>query len=909
MFSCLLCGLDNPSPNARFCTQCGPSANWPREEVDLPHQVAKYWVSVRDLMLEPDHDEVSFQDLSTGLRIRLKISFATHNDLMQAIVAQRARAQALSRFSFEFDENVFDSIAGQDTQLRFRLSNNSETDLLKISISWDDPETPSPVDFAIKGTRFLKPGEKLVVSGTYVFPRSGPKDIVDMRLTVSDPYHETATFSVVPFSFKVGAGPQPVGLAQDTAPRWKILRRTLVLDDAMPSTVVPAIMPAGLGPVPLPVSVAPAAASRAETDELTQRAHHFVQALEAMTRMLPAAEQGRLFTNAFIPLNWLEGLTTITGEDGPEDVLGLTLEDVSQAVRDAEGALSNDFHCAATCVTRGGLAVYHGDEPSGANGSWTLYQWNQLWPNGLKFFKQRFGPTAFIVSFGSEASRSALPGLRFDLRRYQGPESVDACIERASQCLDDICAIAPIPDDLTPGSWGGSDEDQLDDAPEIEYDGIHYRGQAVDGVPHGHGVLIYDNGDQLKGTFDNGEINGEATYTYASGTVLVGPHRQNVAHGLCKVTQPDGSEEECLFSEGDYLASGPFGKLGKTVSYVGQIRDGKGNGYGMARFPDGTFYIGEIKDDHRWGIGWEEDASGVYVGSFIKGFRHGDGMLTDKNGDTYQVLMSHDEVLSREPYETVRHEDGSSYTGGLDDGVRQGLGVYRYANGDMYVGEWDGGIKSGHGVYYWTSGACVVSEFLLDTATGAGTYIDAEGRETEGLLHKYELVFPAALDSLEFRELDNGARYRGEMQNGQYHGFGLYIFADDNYYLGQFANGKRHGHGSYFWTDLDSPWSEMGGQFVNDNLQGQGKQVGQGSNAGHTYEGEMTTNPATGNWDRHGRGVYRFPDGRVLDGYWNFGEFTDNTPPGAGGGQSKSQGLWGSFKEGFKKGYDSTSKE
>jgi len=46
----------------------------------------------------------------------------------------------------------------------------------------------------------------------------------------------------------------------------------------------------------------------------------------------------------------------------------------------------------------------------------------------------------------------------------------------------------------------------------------------------------------------------------------------------------------------------------------------------------------------------------------------------------------------------------------------------------------------------------------------------------------------------------NADRYVGEIQNGQFHGQGVYKFASGERYEGEFRNGKFHGHGVYRWA-------------------------------------------------------------------------------------------------------------
>jgi hypothetical protein len=90
-----------------------------------------------------------------------------------------------------------------------------------------------------------------------------------------------------------------------------------------------------------------------------------------------------------------------------------------------------------------------------------------------------------------------------------------------------------------------------------------------------------------------------------------------------------------------------------------------------------------------------------------------------------------------------------------------------------------------------------------------------------------------------------------------------------------------------------------GGFFLN----GQGYCKGKGDLTGHSYEGEIFQDRASGSWHFQGRGTYRFPDGSVQDGFWNQGQFVGATPPPTTEASTKKSGFWAGLKEGFKEGY------
>lgn len=90
-------------------------------------------------------------------------------------------------------------------------------------------------------------------------------------------------------------------------------------------------------------------------------------------------------------------------------------------------------------------------------------------------------------------------------------------------------------------------------------------------------------------------------------------------------------------------------RKGVKVSYFGEVKNGKANGYGVG------FYEG----------------GGVYRGFWMENMRHGQGMYTWKNGDTYE--------------------------GNYSQGERDGFGIYTFVSGEKYRGDWKSDVREGYG--------------------------------------------------------------------------------------------------------------------------------------------------------------------------------------------------------------------
>ncbi|MFN3560461.1 MAG: hypothetical protein ACK4XY_08075 [Chloroherpetonaceae bacterium] len=99
---------------------------------------------------------------------------------------------------------------------------------------------------------------------------------------------------------------------------------------------------------------------------------------------------------------------------------------------------------------------------------------------------------------------------------------------------------------------------------------------------------------------------------------------------------------------------------GNSVYYVGDVKDGKANGYGSGSFSTGSIYVGTWKDNRK----------------------HGTGRYTWK--------------------------DGSIYDGEYENDYRNGIGTYFFTTGEKYIGEWKNDKREGKGMLYDKNGKVVL---------------------------------------------------------------------------------------------------------------------------------------------------------------------------------------------------------
>jgi hypothetical protein len=131
---------------------------------------------------------------------------------------------------------------------------------------------------------------------------------------------------------------------------------------------------------------------------------------------------------------------------------------------------------------------------------------------------------------------------------------------------------------------------------------------------------------------------------------------------------------------------------GDTVNWIGECRNGLGEGPGTASFFNGgkefesftgDFAGGVAQDGHvivRWGDGWS------YEGAMAGGHFEGQGVLIDDKKNRFEGVWK--------------------------DGKLNGPGSVTHENGERYEGEWKDGLPNGHGILMRADGSRLEGQFL-----------------------------------------------------------------------------------------------------------------------------------------------------------------------------------------------------
>ena len=176
-------------------------------------------------------------------------------------------------------------------------------------------------------------------------------------------------------------------------------------------------------------------------------------------------------------------------------------------------------------------------------------------------------------------------------------------------------------------------------------EGIFYNGFLL-----GQGVVIFSNGEILRGNFIRGKMNGYGEHIRKDGSVYKGVFKNDKYDGLGKEFFEDGTKFEGFFSEGQKK-------------------------YGI----------------HQWKNGSK------YQGQFLNGLFHGKGVYTWSNKKMYDGNWLNGKMNGKGKF---IYQDGSIYEGEFVDGKKSGYGVYKWENDKYYEGKWKNDKQNGYGVYH-----------------------------------------------------------------------------------------------------------------------------------------------------------------------------------------------------------------
>jgi len=173
----------------------------------------------------------------------------------------------------------------------------------------------------------------------------------------------------------------------------------------------------------------------------------------------------------------------------------------------------------------------------------------------------------------------------------------------------------------------------------VEKEGT-YTGELLNGIYHGQGKYVWNNGNVYEGGFEHGKLTGKGKFSWNNGDTYEGDVVDGTLHGQGKYVWANGS------------------------TYVGQYQNGQRNGTGKYTWTEGD----------------------VYEGEYLNNEIHGTGKYTWANGDVYEGTWTNGELTG---YGTKTWTDGTTYTGWFLNGKLHGQGTCTYPSGAVRSGTWE----------------------------------------------------------------------------------------------------------------------------------------------------------------------------------------------------------------------------
>jgi hypothetical protein len=260
--------------------------------------------------------------------------------------------------------------------------------------------------------------------------------------------------------------------------------------------------------------------------------------------------------------------------------------------------------------------------------------------------------------------------------------------------------------------------------------------------------------------------------------------------------------------------------LPSGAKYFGGFKDGEIHGHGICKYPDGSTYDGQWQFRFPDGRGTMTYADGSTRSGYWK-----KGQPVDMNGYPTNDITEKGGMTQR---------DDNIQSGCISGNCWNGKGIFAYPDGSKYRGDFLKGKLDGWGTFYYVSGNKYVGEFKRGLPDGEGT-----------------MHYP------------NSTRETGNWIGGEFVGQNQVY----NQRTGCVSGDCSNGQGVYVFPDGKGRYS---GKFVNSFPEGYGKV--EYSN-GDRYEGELVKGKL------HGKGVYYYQYGRIIEGFWKTGSYAGKRQP------------------------------
>ena len=201
------------------------------------------------------------------------------------------------------------------------------------------------------------------------------------------------------------------------------------------------------------------------------------------------------------------------------------------------------------------------------------------------------------------------------------------------------------------------------------------------------------------------------------------------------------------------------------TKYVGTIKNNRITGEGTYTFNNGATYKGTVVNGLRDGFGVYKSADNIYYeGGWKNGLKHGKGKIIQGGMELEGEWVAG--ILCGKC--RIKWKSGNVFDGELKNNAMNGNGyMIWYNKNEKFIGQWKNNLQNGWGIHIWY-------DLNNDNKFFRNRYV---GQWKDGKRNGYGIFF-----------YNNGCVYEGYWKNNRKEGFGIYYYFDKTKYIGNFKD-------------------------------------------------------------------------------------------------------------------------
>lgn len=185
---------------------------------------------------------------------------------------------------------------------------------------------------------------------------------------------------------------------------------------------------------------------------------------------------------------------------------------------------------------------------------------------------------------------------------------------------------------------------------------------------------------------------------------------------------------------------------------------------------------------------------------------------TDENGNKFYGYIGENGI---EGYCMAEYENGDTYEGKYENGMRNGFGIYTFTSGSKIIGTDVDNVTENTAAYIYNDGSIFIGDYIGGVQCGEGILYDAENKEL--VCGRWEDGKKVEDYNTDTWSMNDDMNCTGTKVDGKLDGMGLYMDASTGEaHIGRFKEGIANGFGMHIY---EGGIAQIG-NFVNGRLNG-----------------------------------------------------------------------------------------